>query len=143
MPRNCMPPAADLSGVFAGRRRWSAVLLTAVLIAASNTLDAATQRRVSPFWTSIEDCLTTVHLRNNLIDEELVVQPVFHLEDGTAVPVDPVTLTPRGNASIQVNQLMTALGYGDARFGGAEFLYEKEFFTRRNTAAPSTWKPRC
>ncbi len=105
---------------------FAALIALLVLAGAAGQLDAATQRRVSPFWTSIEDCLTTVHLRNNLISEELVVQPIFHLEDGTAVPVDAVTLTPRGNASIQVNELMNALGYGGGRFGGAEFLYERE-----------------
>lgn len=96
-----------------------------VLTILSGTAEATTQRRISPFWTSIEDCLTTVHLRNNLIDEELTVHPIFFLEDGVRVPTDPVTLAPRGNASIQVNKLMASLGYA-GRFGGAEFVYERD-----------------
>lgn len=85
-----------------------------------------THKRVSPFWTSISDCITTIHLHNNLSTESLTVSPVLYLEDGTQIDLDFVTMGPLANASINVNEVIQALGFGE-HFGGAEFRYDKEF----------------
>ena len=83
--------------------------------------------RFSPFWTSLEDCRTTILLHNNHTEDPLTVQPVLYLEDGTAIELGVVHLPVLGSASIPVNETIQRLGYKEPRFGGAAFRYRKKY----------------
>ncbi len=83
-------------------------------------------QRISPFWTNIPDCITTVNLHNNHGEDSLTVHPVLYLGDGSPVELAPVEMPPLGSAQIEVNETVRALGYTDDEFGGAVFRYEAE-----------------
>ena len=86
-----------------------------------------THYRFSPFWTSLEECRTTILLHNNHIEDPLTVYPVLHLENGKPVELDRVEIAPLGMASIPVNETMAKLGFTEEHFGGAAFHYEKKY----------------
>lgn len=87
----------------------------------------ARQTRFSPFWTNEEDCQTTMHLRNNLVNSDLTVSPVLYMEDGEAIRLSPMTLPPSASAAIPVNETVRNLGYHDPLFGGAEFHFDAAY----------------
>lgn len=111
--------------------RWCAVAFLLVVgwpLAAQTSArpDLPMWTRVSPFWTSLPDCLTTINLHNNHTEEPLTVYPVLYLTDGTPLRLGPVEMKPLDSAAIKVNETVRALGYPDPEFGGAEFRYFSE-----------------
>ncbi|MBK9168672.1 MAG: hypothetical protein IPM24_14555 [Bryobacterales bacterium] len=89
-------------------------------------VSADVHKQFSPFWTSLEDCQTTIRLHNNLLTESLTVKGVLYLRNGTPLELNPITMPPKGSASIPVNELVVNLGYKEPQFGGAEFSYDRE-----------------
>lgn len=87
---------------------------------------ADVHKQFSPFWTSLEECQTTIRLHNNLLTESLTVEGVLYLRNGTPLRLNPITMPPKGSASIPVNELVVNLGYKEPQFGGAEFSYDRE-----------------
>ena len=87
----------------------------------------STHYRYSPFWTTLEECQTTILLHNNHTEDPLTVYSVLHLEDGTPVKLDHVEIAPLGMASIPVNETMAKLGFNETHFGGAVFHYKKKY----------------
>ncbi|MDA1315963.1 MAG: hypothetical protein O2968_21785, partial [Acidobacteria bacterium] len=68
-----------------------------------------------------------MHLRNNLVNSELMVQPVLYTENGEAIALSPITLPPSASAAIPVNETVRKLGYHDPLFGGAEFHFDAAY----------------
>ena len=96
----------------------------AIVLLVTSILSAEPQVRYSPFWTSDADCVTTVHLRNNVVDSDLIVSPIFHREDGTAVVLAPITIPASGSAEILVNEVIGGSGHYYSHYGGAEFHFD-------------------
>ena len=63
---------------------------------------------LSPFWTNIPDCITTVNLHNNHSEDPLTVHPILYLGNGEPIELKPIEMAPLASAQIEVNKVEAA-----------------------------------
>ena len=69
-------------------------------------------------------------LHNNLVSEPLVVTPVVRASDGSGTVLRPVTLSPLGNATIDIGAALAAEGRSEVQSGSMEFEYHRRIPVR-------------
>jgi hypothetical protein len=80
-----------------------------------------TQTLQNAYWSTGE-FQSVAQLHNNLTNSPLTVQTVLHTSNGTQVLLPPVTLSPLGNATINISQQFP----GQTVSGSATFTYQRK-----------------
>jgi len=101
-------------------------LLTVVLAHAAQPTPKP-QESFAPYWTAEAGWDTELQMRNNLAAGALTVTPVLRLSDGKEIPLDPITISSRGAASILVSEALVKRAPGllnqPGSFGSVAFRH--------------------
>jgi hypothetical protein len=96
-------------------------LITMTAFCQTSNSSVPTQTLQNAYWSTGE-FQSTAQLHNNLTNSPLTVQTVLHTSDGTQVQLPPVTLSPLGNATVNISQQFP----GRTVAGSATFTYQRK-----------------
>lgn len=83
------------------------------------------QSLYNPYWTSGSGFQSLAQLHNNLITGALTVTPVLYGPDGTSLALDPLTLPPLGNVTLDIGNEAATKGWSKYQTGSVVFQYQQ------------------